>query len=242
MSTVAEPPPPLVILRPSPRPGLLADLFRQALHADLGPRRDEEVRRLIAHPAAPEEFLLELCARGEYLDELGHRTVPLSLVQRMASRHRYPEAVLTLGKIYYTDPETGAEQLRKFLTEHADLPWLFESLARESANPVQKEQVLLQVVDPLPDRARVRTILDEQALERRAATSTDPEEIERLFQLGMPLVWRSVASNPHSPIPILQRLLAAEGVKYSRDIRARARENLFRRGPPGVAPAVSPAE
>jgi hypothetical protein len=228
MSAVIDDTPPLIRLTPTPGRRAATDLVRLAFQAHLA-RGDGAVHWALAHPEAPEDLLLELCERGEYLNELGHRTSPQTLVEKMASKYRYPEAVVTLGKRYYTDPAVPESTFRQFLTEHSDLPWLFESLARETADPESKEQALTAVAGRLPVKGAVQSLMSERDQERRATRTADLAEIGQLYQLGEPRVWRALAANPKTPEAVVRELLAVKGTKYAREIRARAAENLSRR-------------
>jgi hypothetical protein len=228
--TAAEKPARLLI---TPPPGSGADLthalIRQAFQAHRRHADAELIGWLLAHPEAPEDLLLELCDRGEYLDDLGHRTGPPRLLEKLAAQHRYPEAILTLGKGLYTDPAEPAAKLHAFLIEYRDLPWLFESLAHASARPPEKEEVLLNVADQLPVGDAVRAVLEERRLEQHARDTSDPAEAERLYRLGRPQLWRALAGNPNTPEPLLQALREVRGVKFARETRTRAQENLDRR-------------
>jgi hypothetical protein len=183
---------------------------------------------LLEHPEAPESVLLDFCERGLYLDDLGHRSGPRRLLERMATKHRYPEAILTLGRQLYTEPAESVSALRAFLAEHRDLPWLFTSLAHQEARPPEKEAVLLDLAGDLPGREEVQAIRAVRRQEMRAAVATDAGEIEQLYRLREPAVWRALAGNPHTPVQLLQELSAVKSVKFAREIRHLAQANLAR--------------
>lgn len=186
----------------------------------------ESLRWLISHPEAPEGWLLELCERGEFLDDLGHRQGPRKLLEVMAERHRYPEAVLTLGKLHYSDAAASADELRAFLNAHRDLNWLFVSLAHVPLASPEKEQVLIEIAASMPVGQQVLAIREAKRLERLAALSTDPSELERLYESGLANVWVALAANPYTPRARLQALCEVKGVARSREIRARAANTL----------------
>lgn len=229
-ASIQDPPCRLVVFRPRNGQGIVSALIEEASALHRQEHSQESLRWLIAHPEAPEEWLLELCERGECLDDLGHRLGPRKLLEAMAERHHYPEAILTLGKTLYGNRIEPAERLRTFLNEHRDRNWLFETLARETPDPPEKEQVLREVVAPLPVRQPVEQLLEGRRQERLAAAATDPREIERLYQLDQPRIWRALAANPHTPRAILQSLREVKGVAFSREIRTVAASNLARRG------------
>src|SRR5205809_4784354 len=148
--TPNEPPHCLVVLHPRTDRAVVTSLIEEASDLHRQENSEEYVRWLIGHPEAPEDWLLELCERGEFLDELGHRPGPRKLLEAMASRHRYPEAILTLGKALYRDRAEPIERLRDFLAAHQDSAWLFESLAYAVPDPPEKEQALREATPPQP--------------------------------------------------------------------------------------------
>ncbi len=225
-------PPVILALEPGQEAFIVPSLIRQAYEIHRRENAPERAGWLVWHPAAPEDWLLELCERGEFLHELGHRPGPRRLLEAMAARHRYPEAILTLGRILYTEVAEKVEDLRAFLSEHRDCLWLFESLAREDARPGEKEPIFLEVVVSLPEAAQIRQAVDDRKLEQKARETTDPAEIERLYRLEVPQVWRGLASNPHTPVATLQALCELKGVRFCREIRARAQANLAHRTQP----------
>jgi hypothetical protein len=129
----------------SPAPSLAAAVIQEAISRHSSRPESEQVylHWLLTHPQAPEETLLRLCEQGLYLDDLGHRQGPRSLLEMLAFRHHYPEAVLTLGKQIYANPAESPSVLRDFLLRQSDERWLFESLARQTASSLDKEQVFL---------------------------------------------------------------------------------------------------
>jgi hypothetical protein len=144
----------------------------------------------------------------------------------MAKQYRYPEAILTIGKSLYRDPRETPDRLRAYLNEYRDVSWLFESLARETPVPPEKEGVLVEVARTLPMADRVLKAISERQSELLAESTTDPHTIKFLFDSQVPGVWRGLASNPHTPQPILQTLREVKGIRYSREIRLRAQDNL----------------
>jgi hypothetical protein len=227
-SPEAQPSLPIIVRDLAQGQGLAAALIQEAFETQLRTFGPEEtaLRWLVAHPEAPEGLLLELCDRGLYLDDLGHRPGPRLLLEKMAAQHRYPEAILTLGKQLYTDPQESATALRQFLTEHRDSDWLFESLAQYDASAADKEQVYLEIARGLPVWDKVETVRGRRLREAEAARATDAAEIERLYRLREPAVWRALAGNPHTPEPLLRRLSEVVNVPHARDVRNRARATL----------------
>jgi hypothetical protein len=225
---------PLVIREPSPPAEVARFLVERAVQLHTRGSQEEQAYLpwLLEHPEAPESVLLDFCDRGLFLDDLGHRPGPRRLLERLAAKHRYPEAILTLGKQLYTDPAEPVSALRAFLTEHRDSPWLFTSLAHQEARPPEKEAVLLDLAANLPVGEEVQTIRAVRRQETRASVASDPAEIEQLYRLREPAVWRALAGNPQTPVHLLQELSEVKTVKYAREIRRLAQANLARSSHP----------
>jgi hypothetical protein len=222
---------PILIEEAPPASRFASFLIRRAFEAAAArPIEDrEDIRWLISHPEAPEDLLLSLCDQGLYLDVLGHRQGPRALLEKMAAQHRYPEAVVTLGKRLYADPQESTESLRAFLDEFRDSAWLFESLARTERSSAEKEQIFLNMARTLPFGDTVRAAHNRRQQESRAAQATDATEIQTLYETRDPAVWRALANNPHTPEDVVRRLAEVGEIKFARDIRNLAQANLSRR-------------
>ena len=214
---------------PKSRESLASAAIQEAISRHTSQLDSEQVHLhwLLTHPQAPEDALLRLCEQGLYLDDLGHRKGPRSLLEMLASRYHYPEAVLTLGKQIYLSTAESASVLHDFLHRQLDQGWLFESLARETASSPEKEQIFLRVALQTPVWEAVRDVHAQRQEELRAASAVDAADIERLYHLRQPSVLRALARNPHTPESILTELCAAKGVKYAREIRNAAAETLL---------------
>jgi hypothetical protein len=68
----------------APAAALIRDAARQHLEAG----KSEGLRWLCSHPDAPDDVLLEICDRGLYLDDLGHRRGPRRLLEKLADEHQ----------------------------------------------------------------------------------------------------------------------------------------------------------
>lgn len=108
---------------------LLVEIALRRHHAD---HPGELPSWLVGNPELSEAQLVGLVKESEIdLDELGHRQDSAALLELLANRFRYPEAVLTLGKRYYADTCVSAVKFASFLQLHKENEWLLESLARE---------------------------------------------------------------------------------------------------------------
>lgn len=203
-----------------------AAFIRSAVQQELAAQRHERLAWFGSHPSTPEDVLLELCDLGLCLNELGHRSGPRALLQRLASRHRYPEAVLTLATELYTSPTESAADFEVFANEHADNRWMLETLARLVGSCAKKRGALRTIVARHVDASRLLKLMDIGDQSNRAAVTTDEAEVRRLFATREPAIWRALASNPAVPRDVLTQLAAAKDVPLAREIRNRAAEEL----------------
>jgi len=186
----------------------------------------EALRRLCAHPQAPEDFLLAVCHLPECQDVLGHRPLPPRVLEVLAEMYQYPEAIITLGKQLYEDPETSITRFRSYLEGHTENGWLYRSLAHERASQAEKEQVLLDVSANTEWGETVRQIMELRLRVAEAEKAADDSKLRQLFQSNEPAVLLALASNPHTPGEILQQLATVSRVKFARQIRNAAQEQL----------------
>ncbi len=221
-------PPEFTIRISRPRGPLAATAVQEGISLHAGRSDSERVylHWLLTHPQAPEEALLRLCEQGLYLDDLGHRKGPRSLLEMLAFRYNYPEAVLTLGKQIYGDAAESASALHDFLRRQFDQSWLFESLARETASSPEKEQVFLDVAQQLPVWEAVRDVHAQRQKELQAVSAVESADIERLYHLREPSILRALARNPHTPESILRELCETKDLRYAREIRNAAARML----------------
>ena len=189
----------------------------------------DTLRWLCALPAASEDFLLAMCDRGLYLDELAHRHGPRRLLERLADEREYPEAILTIGLQFYTSVEESECDLEKFLDRHKGHKWLLETLARHKASSSKKEQAYLAAIHSSPDSEQLLRAHELRGRARRAQVTSDPVEIETLFASDEPEILRGLAANPHTPAQLLDDLSRMQNRRLAREIRLLALETLSRR-------------
>lgn len=214
--------------------GLAVDLIQRAVEHHLGESSGDRWLWFLSHPALlSEPRLMErvlarlLDANPSLLPELGHLREPPQLVNFLADKYRYPEAVLTVAKRLYLDCGAATAEFEGFLEQHANNEWMLKSLVHLSASHEDKEQALSRVLTGHSDLynyyIEVRRSLQRQA---RAATETDAERIQELFETRDPAVLRGLATNPHASEVLLEKLTQIKGIKGSREIRQRARDAL----------------
>ena len=110
----------------------------------------------------------------------------LRLLLVLADHFRYDEAILTVGKQFYTDPGVSTDEFVSFLQRHQDNRWLLESLAREDPSPHQKYlsfgETLAKYPDTQNDVISIRLSRERQKEKRLAATLES--EIRELYKTG----------------------------------------------------------
>jgi hypothetical protein len=214
----------IVLERPADHP--VAALVRNAVYQELAARRHERLAWFCTHPDTPEDILLELCDQGICLAELGHRTEPRALLQKLASQHRYPEAILTLANALYTSPTESTADFEAFVSEHSDNSWMLETLIHLDASCPEKRDALRAIIARLVESAHLLKLIDIRDRSSRARVTTDETEVRELFATRDPAIWRSLASNPAVPRDVLMQLAGAKDMPQAREIRNRATEIL----------------
>lgn len=192
----------------------------------LGPERALHLRWLCAQPTTPEEDLLWLSEKPEFLRELGHRTGPRKLLERIVQLYNYPEAVLTLGRALYTESATGDSEFATFLEGHAKSDWLLETLARLSASSPGKDRILEQAIASHPRREQLQQVRDIGHAVCEVQGCTDEARLAGYYQSSRPEIWLALAKNRHTPEMILRQLVAVQNVKGAKEIRRFAEQNL----------------
>jgi hypothetical protein len=192
-----------------------------------GESSDSLWERLLTREDAPDKTLEIFCDLGLYLDQLGHRAGPRWLLERLAERHGYPEAILTLMKEAYASPDESLSRFKSLLQRHGEhQAWLIESLARTIPSSKEKETAFLEFADAKD--ATIRQTYNVTLAESVATESCDCDELRRLYELGEPRVFRALAGNPATPAELLMKLLEFRNGPLSRVVRGLAKDNLQR--------------
>jgi hypothetical protein len=187
--------------------------------------RESAWQALVTRPDVPDEVLRELLEVGLFIDELGHRAGPTWLLERLAEQFKYPEAILTLVKVAYTNPAETPERFELLLNQFAkNCPWIMESLAYTLPSCQEKRNGYFAHLGA--DQDELRRISETTDAEARAKKAIDPAEIERLFAVQEPRILRALADNPSTPENLLKILTECRGQPLSRVIRSLAISNL----------------
>jgi hypothetical protein len=206
-------------------------LIRKWVEAAAQSQLDQEhlaaLRTLALQPAASEELLLLMCDRGVCLVELGHRTGPKQLLEKLAEQHKIAEAILTLAKDRYTNASESTDSLQTFLNQHHDNRWMLESLMHQEASSAEKEAAYLEILQQHPSLLdRFISLRKSREQAAQASVSSDPAVLSRIQGDQDPLVLRALATNPHTPDEILLELSKKKNGKHARTIRSFAKETL----------------
>ena len=178
---------------------------------------------------ASEEVLIELSRFEEFRSQLGHRSGPRRLLEVLADKYDYDEAILTLGKSFFVSPNESCAVFSGFLIRHQNHEWLLQSLAYLQASSPQKDAAYQEAVfqHPSSDRlTRIRQVVD---LQQRAREASDSSEIQELYDSGESIVWLALAGNPHVPVEVLENFAEVKEVKHASAIRHAARQALAER-------------
>ena len=123
--------------------GLAAALIESAIRRHLRERRNDRLTWLFLHPALSEPMRQSLLdANPGLLAELGHRVGPPWLLDVLAEKYQYPEAILTLAKRLYMDSGPSAADLEAFLQRHSDDTWMLKSLVQLVPSSEEKREGL----------------------------------------------------------------------------------------------------
>jgi hypothetical protein len=205
-------------------------LVRRAIEYHIAQKREDLLPWLLTHPALTEGVMTELLdSNPALLCELGHQPGPPKLLNFLAEKYRYPEAVLTVAKNLYTNPDVPTADFQAFLARHADNEWMLKSLAHLSPSTEKKEKELIAVLKN-HTTAYDYFISVQRSLQRhkRAREATSEETMRELFQTGDPAALRGLVLNPLTPEPILRELARGQGIKGAREIRELANQALRR--------------
>ena len=118
-------------------------------------RYDELLCCLVFHPAMSEQTLFLLCEKRRCIAELGHRSGPQALLERIAATYRYREAITTLALRYYSLPEYPTEAFAAFLREHSDDAMLRGNILRATKLPPDKWKIVQEVFADTEPKSKI---------------------------------------------------------------------------------------
>jgi hypothetical protein len=124
------------------------DELRRALRVlatDQGAEAEEVLGELLFHPEIPEDALVQFAEEGRFISALGHRAGPRRLLEVLAERHRYPEAITTLALHHYGAEDESPESFRTFLQRYEDVHMLEYNLVRARGLSEKKRRIVREI-------------------------------------------------------------------------------------------------
>ncbi len=187
----------------------LRDIFATVL---AGEERDHDLLEpLVFHRNMPEDLLLDLCDQEKFISQLGHRRSPRSLLEQMAERHNYDEAITTLALCFYKDDPL--ETFVRFVEKYKNCWMLQFNLAYKCADfDAEKASFIRQVCASQFDR-----IFERQDLLRFLREAPGPE-IFRICLKGDSVVQRELLDVDDLPVDILEALASHGKTKAIRNM------------------------
>jgi hypothetical protein len=126
------------------------------LRAEGSPEAGQVLRDLLFHPDVPEDLLLQLAGEDEFISVLGHRAGPRRLLELLAEKPRYPEAITTLALHHFGAKDAPDKPFREFLLRYRDVDMLEYNLVRAKGLSDAKRGIVREIFGDDPDVSPVR--------------------------------------------------------------------------------------
>ncbi len=125
-----------------PCPSELAPLFRELLAAFRASAHESDLwfNLLISPFSPPEDVLEDLIQRDIHVTTIGHLPLSDRLLWKLADQ--VPEALLTLGKRRFLDPDCSPDRLEEVLHAYPHHRWLLNALQDLADEPSDKSRVV----------------------------------------------------------------------------------------------------
>jgi hypothetical protein len=111
---------------------------------------------LLFHPQMPDDLLLDLAHQRRWVTLLAHRSGPRTLLEYIAERYQYSEAITTLAVNYY--PLESDETFVAFIAKYRTDALLYGNLKRSRKLSAEKRAIVQALSDelqnPLTPRGR----------------------------------------------------------------------------------------
>lgn len=181
----------------------------------------------IAQPNFPVSILFELLDEKECLSALAHKAGPIDLLLKIArTTEGYEEALLTIGKHYYSNNEISFEEFQAFLEEFGHSEWLLTALAHTVRGNNRKAASFRKFIDNKPNNDAIKALYQELLMEQELLSTEDKNLIKAKHKSKNPKFLRAIAQNTATPLKILLSLKKATRMKYAGSIRTHAVETL----------------
>jgi hypothetical protein len=102
---------------------------------------------LIFHPDLPEDILLELSDRGDFITPLAHRQGPKNLLLKIAEEHKYSEAINTLALDYFGLDSADNEAFAMFIKKYKGDNMLETNLLNSHKLSPEKRAIALAIIE-----------------------------------------------------------------------------------------------
>lgn len=136
------------------------------------------------------------------------------------------ESILTLGIRYFTEDKYSVEEFRKFLLKFTTCDWLWNILISTNINNPDKDKVLKKTLFSSTNLDNYKQKLIEQSIERNLKNTERTKIIIKYYKINKPRYLRGIAQNPITPLNILEELITIRNIRYAKDIRQFASENI----------------
>jgi hypothetical protein len=117
----------------------------RVLETEPSAEAEQVLADLLLHPDVPEDVLVQLADEDRFISTLGHRAGPRRLLEALAEKHRYPEAITTLALHYYGTEEESPESFRAFLRRYQNVHMLEYNLVRATGLSDKKRQIVREI-------------------------------------------------------------------------------------------------
>jgi hypothetical protein len=100
---------------------------------------------LLFHSEVPEDVLSKFAEEGKFISALGQRSGPRHLLEILAGKHRYPQAITTLALNCYGAKDQPARPFREFLERYKEIEMLEYHLRRATSLDKKKQEIVREV-------------------------------------------------------------------------------------------------
>lgn len=159
---------------------------------------------------------------------LGHLPLPDKYLWELANE--VEEAILTLGKRYYTNPNYSDKEFELMLDKFTNSYWLWSSLLQINDYDINKRKILIRMLFSKTNFDDLKKLVIDDNKEKYLSKTLNIELLKEYFEKHRFL--KAIAKNPNTPYDILIKLRDINNVKYAQQIRNYAKENLKKRNLP----------
>jgi hypothetical protein len=137
-----------------------------------------------------------------------------------------PEAALTLGQEIFMNDVYTANDVKQLLDTFYNDHWLWNSLIYLEASGFEKQEIFNKRLASRNDFDAIKERKEELTVEILLKQTKSVELIRKYFLQKNPRYYQVIAQNIHSPIDVLEELQSVKDIKFARNIRNYATENI----------------